>query len=464
MGIAPLATALAHQSRGFGLRGEALRRSYRLVSAACGVHTGAAGAENDSAEVLVRGFIHDALYHPQKGFFTANSGVVGRLPQPIDFKSLSGEAEYRRTLASIYKQLRPWYASAIADYILQKHSKLSAPLKIYEIGGGNGTCAVNILHHLQQHASPEVFNSLSYTSVEISAQLAALQKSRVHAHEGFRGKYSVVQGSASDPSTWGSQDASPCFIILLEVLDNLPHDRVVFKRLQQEQASQPFQTSVIMDQTINQLREVLRPVTDRLITRCLAAEVELRKDDAKSVWMWLRMIGNVGSGEDIAWMPTACLALVDTLHAMRPSHALIAADFNSLPEAIVPGRRAPLVDGVNQDHSTYLVPQGSADIFFPTNFKLLQRLDCAAATQSGQTGVTPDTTTALTTAEFMKKHADVGQTRTRRGYNPLLEDFTNTRLDLEPVKSLQTICICSSAYLHTFNEWNNLLFNSCSMT
>lgn len=51
----------------------------------------------------------------------------------------------------------------------------------------------------------------------------------------------------------------------------------------------------------------------------------------------------VPGGGEVLWLPTACLALLDVLHAVRPNHSLIAADFDVLPGVLVPGRSAPLV-------------------------------------------------------------------------------------------------------------------------
>ena len=33
----------------------------------------------------------------------------------------------------------------------------------------------------------------------------------------------------------------------------------------------------------------------------------------------------------------------------------------------------------------------------------------------------------IKSADFLKEYADISQTQTRNGYNPLLEDFSNTR-------------------------------------
>jgi hypothetical protein len=73
----------------------------------------------------------------------------------------------------------------------------------------------------------------------------------------------------------------------------------------------------------------------------------------------------------VAFLPTRALALLDALHAARPRHTLVAADFDALPDVRVPGLGAPLVSGragpgVPRDYDSVLVPWGSADIFFPT--------------------------------------------------------------------------------------------------
>ncbi len=83
--------------------------------------------------------------------------------------------------------------------------------------------------------------------------------------------------------------------------------------------------------------------------------------------------------------------------------------------------------GRTTDHATYLVPPGSADIFFPVDFELSARL-YAAAVQSAAGDAAPQVTTQmLKSREFFEIYADVSQTACGGGgYNPLLEDFSNT--------------------------------------
>lgn len=111
-------------------------------------------------------------------------------------------------------------------------------------------------------------------------------------------------------------------------------------------------------------------MSDPLITRCLRAydsvaeQREQRratqqhgqeggtaagssKGSRSLVQRLLDFAAGVDSGaeqqEQVAWLPTACLALLDCIAAARPSHTLLAADFDALPNVQVEGVNAPLV-------------------------------------------------------------------------------------------------------------------------
>ena len=72
---------------------------------------------------------------------------------------------------------------------------------------------------------------------------------------------------------------------------------------------------------------------------------------------------------------------------------------------------------------TTAAPPGGADIFFPTDFDLAAGLHAAAAVKAG---CTPLAAAWPKAAEFLAAHADLAATRTRSGWNPLLDDFDNT--------------------------------------
>lgn len=51
---------------------------------------------------------------------------------------------------------------------------------VYEVGGGTGTNAMNVLNWLRRE-QPELYDRTEYTIVEISEQLAEQQRERVGA-------------------------------------------------------------------------------------------------------------------------------------------------------------------------------------------------------------------------------------------------------------------------------------------
>jgi hypothetical protein len=115
--------------------------------------------------------------------------------------------------------------------------------------------------------------------------------------------------------------------------------------------------------------------------------------------------------------------------------------------------------GVTVDYDTVLVPWGTADIFFPTDFDSLASLYAAAADSGPQLYAAEAAAVAAAeakagskagrnskqqrqegaassavscshspTAEFMAAFAEAKQTRLLSGYNPLVQDWQNTRV------------------------------------
>lgn len=93
------------------------------------------------------------------GYFNRDTPPVARLPDPIDFRSLVGQSEYRLLLSRLHRELgadwltpaeifRPWLGRALAKYCLEERRHLwgaSEPLVIVEVGGGTGTLAADVL-------------------------------------------------------------------------------------------------------------------------------------------------------------------------------------------------------------------------------------------------------------------------------------------------------------------------------
>ena len=166
---------------------------------------------------------------------------------------------------------------------------------------------------------------------------------------------------------------------MLEVLDNLPHDRFVRSEKEDSWALtwvgasdddvQSMEWEEMLSLGDHQTHTSSGGSTDELARQCLRLFLEFHAVTRHQRPRRKRL-------EDIVFLPTSCLEFVMTLHDARPNHTLIAADFDELPEVTIPGYMAPLVasktDGQTEDHSSYFVPRGSADIFFPTDFEFLQ--------------------------------------------------------------------------------------------
>ncbi|XP_022761911.1 protein arginine methyltransferase NDUFAF7 homolog, mitochondrial [Durio zibethinus] len=395
--------------------------------------------------ILVRDFIHSALYDPNRGYFSQRSGSVGVLERSIKFNQLEGRRAYMKHLDKIYKQsgiswftpvelFKPWYAQGIAEAIMRT-ANLSVPLKIYEIGGGSGTCAKGIMDYIMLNAPPRVYNSMTYISVEISPALAEIQKQTVGEVLSHKSKFKVECRDATDISGWGDVEQQPCWVIMLEVLDNLPHDLIC----SENQVSPWMEVWVEKQLDGEGLSELYKPLQDSLIKCCIEI-LELDKNNTRQSSAVSKAWSTLFPKPRRCWLPTGCMKLLEVLHAALPKMSLIASDFSYLPDVKVPGERAPLVstkkDGHSSDYSNYLDAKGDADIFFPTDFWLLECIDhyCSGwlklQKDKSSTQGRKRRTITLDTSSFMEEFGLPSKTRTKDGYNPLLDDFKNTKFYL----------------------------------
>ncbi|XP_020573238.1 uncharacterized protein LOC110019764 isoform X2 [Phalaenopsis equestris] len=301
--------------------------------------------------LLVRDFIRAVLYDTKYGYFSKLSGPVGVLDKAIRFGQIQGRDAYLQYLDKIYKQhdvawftpvelFKPWYAHAIAEAILRT-TNLSIPLKIYEIGGGSGTCAKCILDYMLLNAPERVYNNLTYISVEISPSLAKRQLETVGEVSSHLNRYRVENRDALDRSGW-HVDPNPCWVIMLEVLDNLPHDLVYSP----DQVSPWTEAWIEKAEDSLQISETFKPLQDTLIAQCINI-IGLDKERniqpsrffsaARKIW------SKAFPKPHKAWMPTGCLQLLEVLHWALPKMSLVASDFNYLPDVRIMGDRAPLV-------------------------------------------------------------------------------------------------------------------------
>ncbi|CAD6886324.1 unnamed protein product [Tilletia caries] len=275
---------------------------------------------------------------------------------------------------------KPHYARAIARYIVAEYKLHHYPyddLVIYELGAGSGALANDVLGYLAAE-EPEVYSRTRYRIVEISARLAEQQRQKLSSH--FEaGKVHITNCSFLD---WDTPVTEPAFVIALEVLDNLAHDVIRYSTSTLE----PYQAVVSIDET-NEMHELWQPVADPLIARYLDLLEDVRPGQGPPSASHLRYIPAPLRKLMTEYMPfypnltpphfipTGQLRFLEVLRDYFPRHRLIASDFDHLPDA-VQGIDAPVVQtryrGTMVPVTTYTVLQGFFDIFFPTDFELMQ--------------------------------------------------------------------------------------------
>lgn len=247
-------------------------------------------------------------------------------------------------------------------------------------------------HYEQSH-----YANIEYTIVEISPQMCkkALEKlSRDHQRLVDRGQIKVVNEDFLNFKPQTNKDKHH-FVLFLEVLDNMPHDRVYKSSLAAaaKQSSDEWteQAQVeFSDESANEnLTETRRPISDPLIKEFLALkasqpQIDHIEDEKKLegglIQNLLRRFFK--QPDDNMFIPTICLKIIKHLATAIPEHNVIFADFDMLKtsESAKMGINAPVVSQKQEkshekrDFATYLVKRGQADIFFPTDFRLLQHI------------------------------------------------------------------------------------------
>jgi hypothetical protein len=130
------------------------------------------------------------------------------------------------------------------------------------------------------------------------------------------------------------------------------------------------------------------------------------------------------------YLPTTALRMFTVLGAYFPRHQLLLADFDALPTS-VPGRNAPVVSGPGKlDYNSYLIGMGSADIFFPTDFSLMQTIYRRVCGRESY---------VYKHAALMRKLGDLPKTTINDGSNPMLEDYPNFSALVSDISDSQVI-------------------------
>ena len=310
---------------------------------------------------------------------------IGRLQREQNREQISGSEIDAMVAGQVWhtptQLFSPHYGRALARYLVAEYKLHLFPyhdLVLFELGGGAGTLARDILDYIEE-CEPDVYERTRYHIVEISARLASQQKGRLVRHV-RSGRVDVVH---RDFLAWDQDVDEPCFVVALEVLDNLPHDVVRYST----EDLQAYQGLVSIDHT-GDFTELWEPVQDPLIRRYLNLFRSVRHPRLPPGapfylgWIprWMRRMLHTYTPfypnlPQPHYIPTGALQFLDVLKKHFPLQRLVLSDFSSLPDHIE-GINAPVVQtrhqGVMIPVTTYCVLQGYFDIFFPTDFELLR--------------------------------------------------------------------------------------------
>lgn len=438
---------------------------------------------------LTRDFISASLYESGgTGYFNAGARIhSAETTNALVFNLIKNRDDYYTQLRQVYTKLdkqwltpveifKPHYAHAIARWMKNKLKSIdqtaSQTLRIVEVGGGNGTCAKGILDYLQTN-HPDLYEITHYTIVDLSEQHREIQAITLASHmsKNQSNKQARVEIRNESILDWNQHIPDPVFVIGLEVLDNMPHDKVT------SEGREIHQTHVHRAAAGSRLpyTESTRALTDAWIEECLTEWENFCNSSSRPglfsfPYSYGSMSNNLASfisdmtlaghnwlatrsSKPTTYLPTTALHFFHVLHHFMPNHHLLLCDFSSLPDTIS-GVNSPIVSGTDhtgqlRDFDSYLVPLGVADIFFPTDFEFLAHLyesvgkrrverDRREVSESSAVTKTP---LVQTSYEFMKQFAvDAAKeewsaagntetwrspTRTRSGFDPLLEDYVN---------------------------------------
>ena len=341
--------------------------------------------------LLMRDYIHSALYSSAAPYFSKPvfASPAGAGGAALHFAALRGRSDYDARVAALYaasargwltpvELFAPWYSYAIARCVLARAPE-GQPLRVYEVGGGTGAHARHFLDYVRA-AAPARYarpGGVSYTILEISPQLCARQGEALEAAGHGRG---VAASQCLDATRAHEHlhDARPCTVVALEVLDNLPHDKVVcldgalhetwVEEEEDDEVAGGAQQQQQQQQRQPRRREAYRPLADPLIVE---------------TWQWMEAHGSAAAAAEAGgggggggalqrllqlaaaplaalcralprraprlplpggfqWAlhaPTGSLALLKALRAALPAHSLLLADFSHLPHPRLGGGR-----------------------------------------------------------------------------------------------------------------------------
>lgn len=339
-------------------------------------------------------------------------------------------------MKSFLLTVKPWYGHAIARYLLKEHQQRQ-PLVIYELGPGNGTLCQSILDFIHKE-HPE--QAVEYHLIEISERMHRIQKRKLFdwntvPNISIRLHHGVIE---EEDGALVLSDPRPCFVLAMEVLDNLPHDLIRFEAPDGHlrEAIVESRADALYGEVPGKMQLAFRPAQDQLILDLVSAmegrrsNLPINRIFPSLAWSPVAALGETflpgwQSPWRSEWIPTGAYRLFGALHRRLPQHRLVTSDFTGhrLPDAI-PGWRGPIVQtrygGLTVACQTFLLQRGLFDIFFPVDPHLMAHL--------WMVNRPSDDLIVVSHGDFVRLYGDTSRTQTQSGYNPMTDDFENVSM------------------------------------
>jgi len=338
----------------------------------------------------------------------------------------------------------PYYSNVFANFVsssmkpmLESKKHNSDGFQIVELGGGRGTNAKALLNHLQLHHD-DVYDKLTeYTIFDASPTLHELQRQNLMIDSDHADKINLVNVDIMDIaegfSSFLQTSDVPTALIALEVLDNLPHDKIA-KCFETDGLLQaelfPVDDDCAASETIvdtsKQYHEAFSPVSDPLLQQILSIDPSLSTNLASN---------------GPRWIPSVALGVLMRLFECRPNSAVALADFDWLPPpdlsspenqvlAAEPAIGDPIVtDCKGIDHPCYLTtpPDELCDILYPTDFTRIASFTRGTLRRDNERRAMPISVATMKQNDFLLQYGldEVNKTKSWTGYSPMIEDFGN---------------------------------------
>ena len=337
-----------------------------------------------------------------------------------DFLDKDGVDDTRQLWHTPTELFRPFYGEAIARYLVTNYKLTTFPyddLIIYEMGAGNGTMMRNIMDYIRDF-EPEVYQRTQFRIIEISSSLATLQDKLKHLG-GHGDHVEVINRSIFD---WKQPILSPCYFLALEVFDNFAHDAIRYDPL----TEQALQGGVLIDndgEFFEYYTREIDPVAARYFRIRSAAARSSFPTPISGSRVLRKLRHNLPFAPNLTepeYIPTRLMQFFDVLATYFPAHRLLASDFSHLPNNPIKGINTPIVQTryqrKNVTVNTPFVHQGYFDIFFPSDFTVMEDVYRA---------ITGKLTKVFTHRDFLEHWAWTEETMTANGENPMLAWYRN---------------------------------------